>query len=487
MRDLQVSINAAGPVSARFMNRNVPEIHTQSLSGPIGSGKTTAALMKSFKRAPLIPPSRVDGIRRYSFVVVRDTYRNIWKSVIPSWFKRIPRDVGKFVGSNNNPATHNLLIPHPSGDGTMIDYEIKFLAVGEMDLEAFYKGFEPTDIYHNEGDTMARLARHWARSRVGRYPDKDIHGAPEVFGFWEDFNINDVDNSTYEQYIENLQPGWEYYAQPGAFEPGAENWDNLPARYYENMMQGMPEWMIDRLIHCKWGYSRAGKPVYPEYSDRIHVAPAPLKPIKGIKIGIGLDAGRTPSAVLGQKTAHGQAMIFDEFVKEDMGAKRFGRALREYLDEHYPGFEFYGVSDPASDLGNDTDEATWTEIVMNELDFNVKPAPTNNPTPRQEAVRQPLMKLLGSDMPGIIICPKKCPILRKGFNSGYRIKRIKSKGGETYAEVPDKNEYSHPHDALQYLMLMLGNYAEIMGRRSRASMGHNSRHAAPAEYDPYAY
>ena len=41
---------------------------------------------------------------------------------------------------------------------------------------------------------------------------------------------------------------------------------------------------------------------------------------------------------------------------------------------------------------------------------------------------------------------------RKGFNGGYHYRRVMSRSGgdENYTNEPEKNEYSHPHDGLQY-------------------------------------
>ena len=50
---------------------------------------------------------------------------------------------------------------------------------------------------------------------------------------------------------------------------------------------------------------------------------------------------------------------------------------------------------------------------------------------------------------------RRCPSLIKGFEGGYQYKRMEV-SGERYADKPDKNMYSHIHDALQYLMLGAG-------------------------------
>ena len=56
---------------------------------------------------------------------------------------------------------------------------------------------------------------------------------------------------------------------------------------------------------------------------------------------------------------------------------------------------------------------------------------------------------------------RRCPSLIKGFEGGYHYKRMEV-SGERYADKPDKNMYSHIHDALQYLMLGAGEGRQLM-------------------------
>ena len=51
--------------------------------------------------------------------------------------------------------------------------------------------------------------------------------------------------------------------------------------------------------------------------------------------------------------------------------------------------------------------------------------------------------------------------LIKGFEGGYQYKRMEV-SGERYADKPDKNMFSHIHDALQYLMLGAGEGRALM-------------------------
>jgi hypothetical protein len=74
----------------------------------------------------------------------------------------------------------------------------------------------------------------------------------------------------------------------------------------------------------------------------------------------------------------------------------------------------------------------------------VKP-PSNKPELRIQAVE----RLLSQQLEGkaMYLIDPRCQMLIKGFRSGYRY-RVK-KNGEL-EDSPDKNEYSHVHDANQY-------------------------------------
>jgi hypothetical protein len=59
---------------------------------------------------------------------------------------------------------------------------------------------------------------------------------------------------------------------------------------------------------------------------------------------------------------------------------------------------------------------------------------------------------------------RRCQQLIKGFEGGYAYKRMEV-SGERYADKPDKNMYSHIHDALQYLLLGAGEGRALMSNQ----------------------
>ena len=54
----------------------------------------------------------------------------------------------------------------------------------------------------------------------------------------------------------------------------------------------------------------------------------------------------------------------------------------------------------------------------------------------------------------------KCINLIKGFDGGYHYRRMQV-SGERYDEKPNKNRFSHVHDALQYMLLGAGEGRQL--------------------------
>ena len=63
---------------------------------------------------------------------------------------------------------------------------------------------------------------------------------------------------------------------------------------------------------------------------------------------------------------------------------------------------------------------------------------------------------------GLLIDPR-CKELIKGFEGGYGYRRMQV-SGERYDDKPDKNRFSHIHDALQYLMLGGGEGRTVLNQ-----------------------
>jgi len=61
------------------------------------------------------------------------------------------------------------------------------------------------------------------------------------------------------------------------------------------------------------------------------------------------------------------------------------------------------------------------------------------------------------------------PMLRKGFINGYVFKRMSITGDERYQDKPNKNKYSHPHDAQHYGLMKFASDRIIENKRPEKS------------------
>ena len=242
----------------------------------------------------------------------------------------------------------------------------------------------------------------------------------------------------------------------------AENLANLPAGYYERQLAGQSHDWIRIYLANEPGFVLDGRPVYPEFFASVHVAPEPIAPVPGAPVVIGLDFGLTPAAVFCQRTSQGRWLVLAELVAEDMGAVRFSEQLAAHIAAWFPGFTCTAWGDPA-DSRSQTDERSCLDIVRAVAKIPARKAPTNSFTPRREAVAGALNRLIDGN-PGFQLAPG-CTMLRKGFAGGYHFRRVKVAGDERFHDAPDKNAYSHPHDALQYALSGGGEVRALTGPR----------------------
>lgn len=93
-----------------------------------------------------------------------------------------------------------------------------------------------------------------------------------------------------------------------------------------------------------------------------------------------------------------------------------------------------------------------------------RPAPSNDVSLRLESVNATLNRMVDGES-GLLV-DKSCTNLIKGFTGGYHYRRLQV-SGERYDDKPNKNRFSHIHDALQYLLLGAGEGRTLtMGNKS---------------------
>jgi hypothetical protein len=239
------------------------------------------------------------------------------------------------------------------------------------------------------------------------------------------------------------------FRQPSGRSPQAENRVNLPPNYYENQMKGADEDYIRVYVDGEYGFVRDGKPVYSEYRDSVHCVE--VEPIPGVKILRGWDYGLAPACVFCQVTPAGQWVVLDELWDDDISIYSFADDVLQFSAQRYPGFTFEDYGDPA---GQQRSAATVDKVspfdILHGKGIRVQ-AGMQDLIIRLESVKKPL-NTMRDGKPQFALSPR-CELLRKGFMGRYQYRRVKVAGAaERYHDTPEKNEYSHIQDALQYVM-----------------------------------
>jgi hypothetical protein len=422
--------------------------------GPIGSGKSVACVIEILRRACKQTPNS-EKVRKSRWLIVRNTYTELKDTTIRTFFDWIPREMGYW--NEQNKLFRFRFAP---GDGTIVDLEVLFRA---LDLPSDVRkllSLELTGAWLNEARELGKPVLDMLIGRVGRYPSRR-----EVDRYWHgvilDTNPCDVDHWIYKSFEENKAPTWDIFHQPSGLSPDAENRENLPATYYEQMLPGKTAEWIKVYVHGQWGFVADGKPVYPEYNDDIHVADHILTPVPGETIYVGMDFGLTPAATISQ-IIDGQRRVIDEVTTERMGALNFGKVLGKLLRSKYDGYPLEMYGDPAGSSAAQTDEMTPFLILQSQGLF-ASPAPSNDWDVRREAVASQLTELLMTGEPAMLISPA-CKMLRKGMGGGYKLRRVQISGEERFHEKPDKqSQYSHVCDADQYAVLGCGLGFKVLG------------------------
>lgn len=446
----EISYTPPGPVARDYIMDRSP---FSLITGPVGSGKTVASLMKGFAVSCEQRPH--NGVRYSRGLVVRNTYPELVSTVIKSFTEWFPLAIAPI--KYDAPITSKLRFP--LGDGTELDLEVYFMSFDRPDDVRKMKSFEATWAVLSEASELGKAALDMATQRVGRYPSSR-RGGPTWYGVFGDTNMPDDDHYLYKLAEVEKPEGFKFFHQPGGLverngeylpNPAAENIQNLPGghEYYLRQVPGKKKDWIKVFLLAQYGSITDGRPVYQEWNDELHCRKVTLIP--GRPLLLGFDYGLTPACAICQVSPRGQLLVVDELFGEGMGIRQFARdVLKPHLAMNYAGFRVVGVGDPAGMSRAQTDEKTCF-MELAEEGIACVPASSNSFVARREAVAKYLTRMVDGN-PAFLLDPR-CDMLRRGFNGRYQYKRVAVSGADRFRDVPDKNDYSHLADALQYAAL----------------------------------
>ena len=449
----------------------------RGIRGPVGSGKSVACCVEVFRRALEQKPNK-DGVRKSRWAVIRNTNPQLRTTTIKTWLDWFPEDQwGRFHWSV--PYTHHIKTSN-------LDIEVIFLALDRPEDVKKLLSLEVTGVWVNEAREIPKSIIDACTMRCGRFPSMREGGptwsgvicdtnAPEEDHWWPIMSgeVPIPDHIPREQAKMLVKPdNWNFFVQPSAMvetldDKGevneyqdnvkAENKLNMLDTYYSNLIRGKTKSWIDVYVMNKLGTIQEGKPVYPQFVSETHIAEEEIPIASGVQLYIGIDFGLTPAAVFGQKV-RGRWLIQAEIVAIDMGIVRFAELLRQEIATRFHNLDVKIYGDPAGDFRAQTDESTPFQILRG-AGLKAIPAPSNSVDLRLESVSSQLTKM--ADGKPAFLIDRRCPSLIKGFQGGYCYRRMQV-SGERFDDKPEKNMYSHIHDALQYLMLGAGEGRQLI-------------------------
>ena len=454
------------------------DIFFRGIRGPVGSGKSVACCVEVFRRALAQQPNAA-GIRKSRWAIIRNTNPQLRTTTIKTWLDWFPEaDWGRFTWSV--PYTHHIR----KAD---LDVEVLFLALDRPEDVKKLLSLELTGVWVNEAREVPKSIIDACTMRVGRFPSMREGGpswtgviadtnAPEEDHWWPIMagEVPIPDHIPREQALMLRRPdNWEFFTQPAAMlevkgEDGAivdyernnlaENQQHMMKAYYSNLIRGKTKSWIDVYVMNKLGMIQDGKPVYPMFAAETHIAKEEIPVAASMPLYVGIDFGLTPAAVFAQKV-RGRWFVLSEIVAIDMGVVRFAELLRTEIATRFDACsEVLMYGDPAGDFRAQTDESTPFQILRG-AGLRAYPTHSNSVDLRLEAVTSQLTKM--ADGKPALMLDRRCPTLIKGFEGGYSYKRMEV-SGERYADKPDKNMFSHVHDAFQYLLLGAGEGRALM-------------------------
>lgn len=436
----------------------------QLIMGPYGSGKSTICVNKIVQHACAMPVWH-HGRRRAKWLIIRNTSGELQSTTLQTWLQWFG-DLGD-IRKRQKPL---LTYEHTFNDGHgIIELELVFIALDRDEDIRKLKSIEATGAYINELSEVPQAVLHHLIGRVNhRYPSQSFCPEPYWSGIICDTNPPDEDHWIYKDFELNPTPNYKVFHQPsglilteeGGFakdnegnyiaNPACDNYANLSPDYYVKLAEKRTEGFIKVYCGGKYGIVESGKRVYPEYNDDIHSI-GKIEAIQGLPIHLGFDFGLTPACIVFQITPRGCMRVLKEYLAEDMGIRTFAKNI--VIPSLGVDFVYNKVGESEGDPAGMAGDAIMEELScigeLNSLGLKTNAASSNDIDVRISSVRYFLNSMIDG-MPAFQLSREGCPVLRKGFVNGYHFKRLSISGDERYQDKPNKNKFSHPHDALQY-------------------------------------
>jgi len=472
----------APPTISRFMQS---KSFGRLIAGPVGSGKTTGAIVDLTKHMKQQMPAFIDPIRpnnprRFTrYAIIRQTLKQLKDTVLKDVLSRFALIADWRVSEST--------LYFREGD---VHSEWLFVPLDEPEDKKRLLSTNLTAAFVNECievdiDLMSDIA-----GRCGRYPNEEL-GVPTWKGIICDTNMP-VDMTPWAKFIKRgllgEVPEWEFFKQPGGRHQDAENLEHLEQtpdtillselpgvtspqnktgrtdlevrreqgrKYYERLVATGTSDYIRRYVDAEFGTDPSGSAVYGEsFVYSFHISKY-INPVDDRMLIIGQDFGRNPGCIITQLTNRGVLLVLAEIASYSMG-------LHQHVEERlkpllatprFAGRRFIIVGDPAGIARSSLFEINEFNLLHN-LGMPAIPAVTNDVQVRIGSVESCFLRSVRGEA-AIQIDENACPVLLEGLIGAYRYPKNKL---EIDKPNPEKDTpWSHVQDALQYAAMTAVN------------------------------
>jgi hypothetical protein len=412
------------------------------LTGPIGTGKTAAAVARMTIPALCLPGSSWFVGRAVKWTLEETTlkeYLSIWSRLGP----------GLIVDKQESPIIKYWLAPAvPSPDDGKAE-PVEFIFHSIDDLEKLggtaFTGVEvdeANEITQQQAATLdARLRKRlrWQKQPVGPFylnfvsnPVRRSHWLHKMFCGEED--------------CDPVPWGRKFLADK------KENEANLPPGYYEDRAKGMTPEMKLRFIEGQCGPDPAGEGVFvQEWDNNLHVRDGLAKNYTRGLGGIrGWDFGRRrPACVIAQKQRNGQVWRLAAQMGNNESLENFGRKILARCGEQFPGITSWtDFCDPHGDAKRDVSEQTSLDVLRS---LGVNPRSRHHSIATRLELMSKGLTTLVDKKPRSLYDRTNCGLLIEGYGGGY----CWPPASPTTGAIKDKpladGWYEHPMDADGYI------------------------------------
>jgi len=251
-----------------------------------------------------------------------------------------------------------------------------------------------------------------------------------------------------------------------------ENAKNLPEGYIEDLERNYPPQWIKKYLYGEFGFTSAGKPVYPMFMEAVHVRDLSYiwKPSKTsgrspqIQLYRGWDFGfNFPAMVVTTVDDRGRWLILKEFLGREIIINDLADKGKLICNTTFPNGEYMDYCDPAGDQKNDkTGTRTSCDILRAHRIYPIHRFST--PLERSEIIGRLLQKQVDG-LPAIMV-DRGCRIVIDSFSGGYHFKKPFNNEKFQQDVIEKDGFYEHIMDALGYIAANLFS-AAITSNRPR--------------------